>query len=165
VDSSGEVHEYTARLAGVAREAGVDLRCGRRVEVLQVEAGRVTGLLLDSGEEVRADLYVLAAGVASPQLAAQAGVNLPVYPLKGHMATVRVRGQPLARNVYSPRQGLLSPLSGGRVRVAGMVEAVGWDHAIEEDKGRRVLDSVRELFRPGTLEVGGLPSQACYSIS
>ena len=33
----------------------------------------------------------------------QAGVNVPVYPLKGHMATAKLPG--LRRNIYSPRLG------------------------------------------------------------
>ena len=66
-----------------------------------LQEGRVAGVVLEGGEELQADIYILAAGVASPSLAAQAGVNIPVYPLKGHMATLQVMG--LARNIYSPR--------------------------------------------------------------
>ena len=52
-----------------------------------------------------------------------------------------------------PRQGLASPLSEGRVRIAGMVEAVGWDYAVEEEKGRRVMESLREVFADGVMQV------------
>ena len=52
-----------------------------------------------------------------------------------------------------PRQGLASPLSGGRVRIAGMVEAVGWDHTVEQDKGRRVMEALREVFAEGMMKV------------
>ena len=51
------------------------------------------------------------------------------------------------------RQGLASPLSGERVRIAGMVEAVGWDHTVEEEKGRRVMESLREVFADGAMQV------------
>ena len=94
----------------------------------------------------------------------QVEVNVPVYPLKGHMATAKLPG--LKRNIYSPRwegnqtdnlprprQGLASPLSEGRVRIAGMVEAVGWDHTVEEEKGRRVMESLREVFADGAIQV------------
>ena len=56
-------------------------------------------------------------------------------------------------NLPQPRQGLASPLSEGRVRIAGMVEAVGWDHAVEEEKGRRVMESLREVFADGVMQV------------
>ena len=52
-----------------------------------------------------------------------------------------------------PRQGLASPLSGGRVRIAGMVEAVGWDHTVEQDKGRRGMEALREVFAEGMMKV------------
>ena len=68
--------------------------------------------------QVEADVYVLAAGANSSKVAAQVGltrvkhwdvnqkqvgVNVPVYPLKGHMATAKLPG--LKRNIYSPRCG------------------------------------------------------------
>ena len=49
----------------------------------------MTGVELESGTSLQADVYILAAGVASPALAAGAGVNLPVYPLK--VSTTRTR--------------------------------------------------------------------------
>jgi len=137
-------------LGRVAREIGVEIRCGARVDQLRMEDGRVAGVVLDTGDQVEADIYVLAAGANSSKVAAQVGVNVPVYPLKGHMATAKLPG--LKRNIYSPRQGLASPLSEGRVRIAGMVEAVGWDHTVEEEKGRRVMESLREVFADGAIQ-------------
>ena len=34
-----------------------------------------------------------------------------------------------------------------------MVEAVGWDHSVEEEKGRRVMESLREVFADGAMQV------------
>ena len=34
-----------------------------------------------------------------------------------------------------------------------MVEAVGWDYAVEEEKGRRVMESLREVFADGAMQV------------
>ena len=39
------------------------------------------------------------------------------------------------------------------MRIAGMVEAVGWDHTVEEEKGRRVMESLREVFADGAIQV------------
>jgi len=159
VDSSGEVYKYVQNLGRVAREVGVEVRCGASAEHLRMEDGRVAGLVLDSGEQVEADIYIVAAGAMSSKIAAQAGVNVPVYPLKGHMATAKLPG--LRRNIYSPRQGLASPLSGGRVRIAGMVEAVGWDHTVEQDKGRRVMEALREVFADGVMKEEDATFHSC----
>ena len=78
------------------------------------------------------------------------GVNLPVYPLKGHLVSASpAPGQPMVtRNIYryiyettvistlstvistvistrSPRHGLLSPLAPRTLRLSGGVQAVG----------------------------------------
>jgi len=42
-------------LAGAARAAGVELRCGATVSQLRTRDGRVTGVVLESGEEIEAD--------------------------------------------------------------------------------------------------------------
>jgi phytoene dehydrogenase-like protein len=45
-------------LAAAARAAGVELRCGARVEEIIVRDGRATGVRLRQGEELQADLVV-----------------------------------------------------------------------------------------------------------
>ena len=39
------------------------------------------------------------------------------------------------------------------MRIAGRVEAVGWDYTVEEEKGREVMEQMREVFVPGTMQV------------
>ena len=78
---------------------------------------------------------------------------MPVYPLKGHMVTVKLRG--LQRNIYSPKHGLISPLKPDKLRVAGGVEAVGHDHTVEEPKGREKLEQVVGVFKEGYLDLEG----------
>ena len=46
----------------------------------------------------------------------QAGVNVPVYPLKGHMATAKLPG--LRRNIYSPRLGRKKWESSGKFPIS-----------------------------------------------
>ena len=52
----------------------------------------------------------------------QVGVTLPVYPLKGHLVTVRPAPghEMITRNIYSPRHGLLSPLHPDGLRLSGI---------------------------------------------
>ena len=65
------------------------------------------------------------------------------------MATVKHEGKdsPLKRNIYSPRDGLASPLSPNLIRIAGGVEAVGWDYSVEPEKGRLQLERMRPAFK------------------
>lgn len=71
-------------------------RCGAvrtRTEVAEIEidAGRVAGVRLASGEEIRAQHVVLAAGPWSAPLAASAGLSVPVEPRKGQLARLALR--------------------------------------------------------------------------
>ena len=156
LDSSGDVHLYTNNIARLATSLGVDIRLGQQVRRVLTEPGgqAVSGVVLSSGEReetLSADVYILATGARTGELAGQVGVAAPVYPLKGHMVTVRVRPgeKMLRRNVYSPRHGLVSPLAPDRLRVAGMVEAVGHDHTREEEKGRTLLGRMAGALEEG----------------
>jgi sarcosine oxidase, subunit beta len=64
--------------AGAARRSGVTIRPGRRVTRIVVTAGAVAGVIVD-GELVAANAVVCAAGVGSAEIAATAGLRLPVH--------------------------------------------------------------------------------------
>ncbi|SNR59901.1 NAD(P)/FAD-dependent oxidoreductase [Actinomadura mexicana] len=65
-------------LARRARESGADLVTGHRAVRLTTDGDRVTGVRLDDGRDLEADLTVCAAGRHSPALLATAGVALPL---------------------------------------------------------------------------------------
>lgn len=60
---------------------GAGLRCGAAVERIETEGGRVTGVVA-GGELIECGAVVICAGAWSARLAATAGVDLPVEPLK-----------------------------------------------------------------------------------
>lgn len=70
-----------------AKTRGVTLREGVEVARLLVEGRRVTGVALADGREMRADQVVIATGAWSRELAATAGVALPLQAVE-HMYVV-----------------------------------------------------------------------------
>ncbi|WP_160161125.1 FAD-binding oxidoreductase [Actinomadura sp. K4S16] len=76
----GHVHGGPAAraLAGRARESGAALVTGHRAMRLTTDGDRVTGVRLDDGRDLDADLTICAAGWRSPKLLATAGVTLPL---------------------------------------------------------------------------------------
>ncbi|MFS2002537.1 D-amino acid dehydrogenase [Duganella sp. CT11-25] len=108
---------------------------------LQTAGGQVTGLSTSIGV-LSADQYVLAAGIQSRDLAAGAGIYLPLYPLKGYSLTAPIRAQDRAPavSVTDFERKVLYARINGDLRVAAMVDMVGADRSIDP---RRVQGLVR----------------------
>jgi sarcosine oxidase subunit beta len=82
-------------LAQGVRGLGIEIREGVSVRRLLVESERVIGIETDAGV-IHAGTTVLAAGVWSGPLAATAGLDLPIIPIRGEIFTTGpVRGLPL----------------------------------------------------------------------
>jgi len=67
-----------------ARSLGVEERVGEVVG-LDLEGGRIGSVVLDDGSRLEADWVVNAAGPRAAEVAAMAGVELPVRPRKRHV--------------------------------------------------------------------------------
>ena len=67
--------------------AGAEFRFDTRVEALEADGARITGIRTDRGG-LDADAYVLALGADSPLLMRPLGVRLPIIPVKGYSITV-----------------------------------------------------------------------------
>ncbi len=70
-----------------ARAAGADLRTGTVHSIHRTnlgKRGRITGVSLESGETIEADLTILAAGAWSSELAKHIGVACPMQAAKGY---------------------------------------------------------------------------------
>jgi glycine cleavage system aminomethyltransferase T/glycine/D-amino acid oxidase-like deaminating enzyme len=76
LDPSGLTHAF---LAG-ARDRGVTVESGTRVVDLVVASGRVTQVVTDHGP-IEAESVVLACGMYTPDVAALAGVAVPIVPV------------------------------------------------------------------------------------
>ncbi|MES2150123.1 MAG: D-amino acid dehydrogenase [Pseudomonadota bacterium] len=92
------------------------------------ERGKVKWLDTSSGL-LKADHFVLAAGIQSRTLAASAGIYLPLYPLKGYSLTAPIRPSDRAPeiSVTDFDRKVLYARIGDKLRVAAMVDMVGED--------------------------------------
>ena len=139
-----------AGLVEVLRRRGVRFLLGTAIEGL-VQRGDTVAALVTTGGDVAADHFVMALGAFSPQLAKAAGVDLPVYPLKGYSITVPtdVKAADAPRvNVTDSARKVVFARIGERLRVAGMAELVGFDEAIPDDRIASLVASTQALF-PG----------------
>lgn len=151
-DETGDAHLFTQRLAALAEGEGVAFRYGAVVERLTHETGRVTGVVLASGETLTADAYVAAMGSYTPQLLAPLGLKLPVYPVKGYSLTLPVTnpdGAPVSTVMDETFKVAITRL-GERIRVGGTAELAGFSQVLREPRRATLLRSFGDLFPDGS---------------
>jgi glycine oxidase len=162
-------HQVDPRLMHAAQlRAALDL--GVTVQVgtarLDVNAGRVTGVTIDDGTTLAADVVVLAAGAWSGQLD-----PVPVRPVKGQTLRLRLPGRNrLAHVVRATIKGntvYVVPRADGRFVVGASSEEAGFDlspragavyellrdaQSIVPELGEAVLEEVCTGLRPGSAD-------------
>lgn len=145
-----------------AQRRGARLVTGNVTRLLQEGDGRVIGLVLASGEELRADRVVLAAGVGSVPLCASVGVALPLKTPAP--AGLLARSKPLEKRildhvVYTTR-GHMRQTADGYI-LAGS-DFIGGDPGPDpEATARRQLEQVKANLKP---EHGSQLEFDCYTI-
>jgi D-amino-acid dehydrogenase len=148
---TGDAYRFTHALAAAAEAAGVRFRYHAKVARLATDGGAVTGVVLEGGEALAADSVVLAAGSWSVQLAATAGVKVPVYPGKGYSATVPIAGRNGAPQmaVVDENAKIYVARFGDRLRAAGTLELAGWNKTPSPARADATLATLRRLFPEG----------------
>lgn len=92
--------------------------------------GRMAGVRV-GGETLDAEQTVLCLGAGAPGFARNAGLRLPITPMKGYSLTLTPR-TPMRHSVTDmARKIVFAPLPGPAIRVAGIADFVGVDHAID----------------------------------
>ena len=151
-DESGDAHLFTQRLAALAREQGVQIRFNVSVNRIELDAGRVSRVVIDDEvgieESVRADAFVVALGSYSRLALRSIGISLPIYPVKGYSITIALKPGDEAPTVSltdHERKIVISRL-GDRLRVAGTAELAGYDTEINEMRCEVLVKRCFELF-------------------
>lgn len=150
----------TATLLAAARRLGAVVRTEVEVTGLMRTGDRVRGVILAGGARIEASRVVNAAGPWAGQLAALAGVHLPILPRRG-VVLVTQPLPPLVRrkvyaaeyvsNVASDSAGLESSAvvegtPSGTILIGASRERVGFDPAIPTAVVRRLAAQAVELF-------------------
>jgi glycine oxidase len=137
-------------LAAAAR--GVTVCPGTEVSRLLVEDRRARGVVTMDGESVRADVVLLAAGAWSGRLAASAGLELPVGPVRGQMLAVSNVPSLLSHAIHGDDIYLV-PRPSGELLIGATVERVGFERAVTPDGLGSLIAEALALV-PG---IGGRP--------
>lgn len=156
-DETGDCFKFTNALAKKAEELGVHFAYGAEITGLDVEGGRVRGVVTDTGK-LAADAVVVALGSYSPLLVKPLGIRLPVYPVKGYSLTIPITDASRApeSTVMDETYKIAITRLGDRIRVGGMAEISGYTNDLGLARRRTLEHSVMDLFP------GGDPGQATF---
>jgi D-amino-acid dehydrogenase len=146
-DASGDANLFTIGLAEKCAESGVVFRYGEEVLDLRARENEITAVVTDKGDVV-ADSYVLSLGVYSPHLVKRLGIRLPIYPVKGYSATLRIIDPALAPRLGGvDEENLLAycPM-GDRLRLTATAEIAGYSTAYKRSDFRVMFARARGLF-------------------
>jgi D-amino-acid dehydrogenase len=146
-DESGDCHLFTRRLAQAFERAGGRLRLGCRIERIEAEGDRITGVIAD-GRRLDADAYVLALGWSSPALGQGLGLRLPINPVKGYSITVPKSGWNEPPRVPMVDQDLKIGVValGDRLRLAGSAEFTGPDLKLDPQRSDYIWQAALKMF-------------------
>jgi glycine/D-amino acid oxidase-like deaminating enzyme len=112
-----EVVPFIGALLAEARRRGARVRSGHRVAALLVEGARVRGVRTEGGERIAADVVVDCAGIAAGEVAALAGVTLPLDRVPGRLIYTAPVATTLRRPIHAPGCHF-RPDGGGRMVLA-----------------------------------------------
>lgn len=160
-EAHGDCYAYTMALVRRLEAGGTRLVTGCGVSRIVVAGGRARGVLLEPpggapadgsrragppGEEIPADLVVLAAGAWTPALAAPLGLRIPLQPAKGFSATIPTySGAPSVPLLVMERRVVVTPL-GHRLRFGGTLELAGLAPGINPIRYRAVVSAALEVL-------------------
>ena len=147
-EDTGDCRRFTQELfRRVQAMAGVDARLDTRVEALVRESGRIVAART-AGGEVRADAFVVAAGLGSRALLERLGERLPLYGLKGYSLSV-----PIEDNHFVPRisvtdyeRRIVYARLDGVLRIAAMVDIGSEDTHLDTQRLDTLRRQVAEAF-------------------
>ncbi|KRD67000.1 D-amino acid dehydrogenase [Ensifer sp. Root278] len=149
-DETGDCFKFSNALAKKAEELGVRFNYGSIIRGLDVEGGRIRGVVTAHGT-LQGDAVVVALGSFSPLLVRPHGIRLPVYPVKGYSLTIPIIDASRApeSTVMDETFKIAITRLGDRIRVGGMAEISGYTNDLGEPRRLTLQHSVTDLFPGG----------------
>jgi D-amino-acid dehydrogenase len=162
-DSSGDSVKFTHAVQAVCERMGSRFIFGKGVTKLIARGGKVQSALMEEGDPIAADAFVLAAGIHSPKIARTVGTRLPIAPAKGYSATFPIKnnGGRLMRVGAVDEQLLVAWCRiGDRLRMTSSAEFTGYETTYDEHDLRMIRKLASDLL-PDAAEYDKGTYRAC----
>lgn len=130
---------------------GVRLRYGSDVRGFHVNGARVEAVQTSTGV-IRADEFVLCAGIWSSALARKVGLRLPMQAGKGYSLTVALPSvTPRRCTILSEARAAMTPM-GDTLRFGGTMEITGIDETVDSARVRGIVKAIGAYYPDATPE-------------
>ena len=147
-DQTGDCQKFTVELAELAQKQGVQFLFNHSIDYLEKDADQMSAVVLQNGQRIKGDAYVMALGSYSHEMLKQIGIFAPVYPLKGYSITT-----PIIDAAMSPVSTILDESYkialtrfDDRIRVGGMAEINGFDRSLDTSREDTLKMVLHQLF-------------------
>jgi glycine/D-amino acid oxidase-like deaminating enzyme len=142
-DAWVDARDLVGRLLAAARAHGARVLAGSRVGEIDAHGGRVRRIRLESGDSLRTETLLIAAGAASEDLARLAGIVLPMAPSPGLLGLTAPIEAGVSRVVHAGDIAI-RPAGGGRLLLASRavdsaLSAETRDVPVDADPSRELL--------------------------
>ncbi|MCD6034889.1 MAG: dadA [Rickettsiales bacterium] len=167
IDKTGDVCLFTQGLAMAAERTHtkVTFKYNTAIYGLTHEGDKITGVVTNDGV-LQADAYVVALGSYSPLVLQSAGINVPIYPLKGYSISIPVDDHKDAPSIGITDQArkIVYSRLGNILRIAGTAELAGHNPKVRQSRINSIIQAVKETF-PDAGDFSKLTSWACLRSS
>lgn len=156
-DVAGDALAFTRALAEDICARGGSVRCGSGVSSLLRSGAAVTGVRLETGEDIHADIVVVATGAAALSLLRPLGLRPHLAPVKGYSLTVGADPALLPRHTVADdgQKVFLTPIGDNRLRVGGVADFAGPDRRLDPARIAGLKRVAGHLF-PALIRTGAL---------
>lgn len=146
-DACGDAAKFTRELARRCAERGVRFLFDTPVTGIELSGPAVRSVVTTRGN-IAGDAVILALGTGSSAVVREAGLDLPVYPVKGYSLDLPLRPDDVAPrvNLIHETRRLVTSHLGATLRIAGGADLGGSGSTVPGARARSVLSPAFELF-------------------
>lgn len=126
LDESGDAHRFTQNLARIcATRYGVKFLYNTAIQSITAHHQHIHAVQTAQGE-MKADIFVVTLGIASPRVLQALDLTVPIYPMKGYSLTMPATEHSNYISLTDVKHRLVFSRLGNRLRIAGIAE-LGYD--------------------------------------
>jgi glycine oxidase len=146
-----ENRRLTQAYLAAASNKGAEIREGVRVEAIATTNGRATGVVIQDGGTLEADLIVNAAGSWAGDIRGLEADHIRFFPVRGQIICFDVRPGVLQPSLFSAR-GILIPRRDGRLLAGSIFEDAGFNKSVTLGGMQHILRAAQEMV-PSLAEI------------